>query len=327
MNWKDKRVLVTGGGGFIGSHLTERLVELGAHTVAFVHYRGDGTCGWLDRSSHRSEIEIVRGDICDRSSVAKAMRGTEIVFHLAALIAIPYSYEAPFSYLRTNIEGTVNVLEAARMLGVSRIVHTSTSEVYGTAESVPINEDHPLQAQSPYAASKVGADQMARAYHFSFNLPVVTLRPFNSFGPRQSARAVIPATITQCLRGDRVGLGNLRPTRDFNYVTDTVSGFVLAAAAAEAVGKTINIGSGREVSIRDLAAKIAELVGREIDIVAEEERIRPESSEVDRLLADNSRAREVLGWEPSVSFEDGLKHTVDWIRDNMDEFQPGTYAT
>ena len=327
MNWKDKRVLVTGGGGFIGSHLTERLVELGTHTVAFVHYRGDGSCGWLDRSSRRSEIEIVRGDICDRSSVAKAMDGAEIVFHLAALIAIPYSYEAPFSYLRTNVEGTLNVLEAARTMGVGRVVHTSTSEVYGTPESVPINEGHPLQAQSPYAASKVGADQMVRAYHLSFGLPVVTLRPFNTFGPRQSARAVIPATITQCLRGDRVGLGNLRPTRDFNYVADTVSGFVLAAASTEALGRTINIGSGREVSIRDLAAKIAEIVGREIDIVAEEERTRPESSEVDRLLADNSMAREVLGWEPSVSLEDGLKNTVDWIRDNMDEFQPGIYAT
>ena len=327
MNWKGKRVLVTGSGGFIGSHLTERLVELGARTVAFVHYRGDGTCGWLDKSVHPGEIEIVRGDICDRSSVAKAMDGVEVVFHLAALIAIPYSYEAPFSYLRTNIEGTVNVLEAARNLKVDRVVHTSTSEVYGTAERVPIDEDHPLQPQSPYAASKVGADQMARAYHLSFGLPVVTLRPFNTFGPRQSARAVIPATITQCLRGDRVGLGNLAPTRDFNYVADTVDGFLLAGASENAVGRTINVGSGREISIRDLVSKIAELVGREIQIVAEDERKRPETSEVDRLLADNTLAREVLGWKPSVSLEEGLEETIDWIRDNMDVYRPEVYAT
>jgi NAD dependent epimerase/dehydratase len=325
LNWNSKRVLITGAGGFIGSHLTERLVELGATTRALVHYNALGTWGWLDQLPMRDEIEVVAGDICDRDSVQQAMQGTEIVFHLAALIAIPYSYYAPASYVRTNVEGTLNVLQVAREMGVERLIHTSTSEVYGTARYVPINESHPLQAQSPYSASKIGADKMAEAFHLSFNVPVVTVRPFNTFGPRQSARAVIPTIITQCLTGETVRLGNLRPTRDLNYVTNTVDGFVLAAATPAAVGYTINLGSGREIGIDGLAQLIARLLGRSIVIESKVERVRPENSEVERLLADNTLAQTLLGWKPVVDLEEGLKHTIAWIQQHLDRYRPGIY--
>lgn len=326
MNWNSKRVLITGAGGFIGSHLTERLVELGAATRALVHYNALGTWGWLDQLPMRDEIEVVAGDICDRDSVQQAMQGAEIVFHLAALIAIPYSYYAPASYVRTNVEGTLNVLQVAREMGVERLIHTSTSEVYGTARYVPIDESHPLQAQSPYSASKIGADKLAEAFHLSFDLPIVTVRPFNAFGPRQSARAVIPTIITQCLTRDVVHLGSLHPTRDLNYVTNTVSGFLLAASAPAAVGKTINLGSGREISIGQLAQLIARLVGRSITVESKQQRARPDASEVERLVADNSLARTLLQWKPEVDLEAGLALTIEWIQQHLERYRPDVYA-
>ncbi len=326
MNWNGKRVLVTGAGGFIGSHLTERLVELGANVRALVHYNALGTWGWLDQSPLRDQMTVIAGDIADRDSVRHAMQDVEVVFHLAALIAIPYSYQAPLSYIRTNVEGTLNVLQNARDLNVERIVHTSTSETYGTARYVPIDEAHPLQGQSPYSASKIGADKIAEAFHLSFDVPVVTVRPFNTFGPRQSARAVIPTIITQCLTGDTVKLGSLHPTRDLNYVSNTVDGFVLAASAPEAVGQTINLGSGREISVGDLAQLIARLTGRDITIQADEQRVRPGKSEVERLLADNTKARTVLGWEPKITLEEGLTRTIAWLQQHMERYRPGVYV-
>lgn len=326
MTWQGKRVLVTGAGGFIGSHLTERLVELGAKTRALVHYRGNGSWGWLDESLCSHDIEVVMGDVQDRDSVAAAMKGVEVVFHLAALIGIPYSYEAPLSYLRTNIEGTLNVLEAARAGGAARVVQTSTSEVYGTAQRVPITEDHPLQAQSPYAASKIGADQLAGAFSRAFGLPVVILRPFNTFGPRQSARAVTPTIITQCLTGTRVRLGHLRATRDLNFVGNIVDGFLRAGAAPEAPGRTIHLGSGRETSITDLVRLVADQLGKSVEIEQDPTRQRPEPSEVERLVADAAVAKQVLGWAPAVSLEDGLRTTIEWMQEHLDGYRPGVYV-
>jgi NAD dependent epimerase/dehydratase len=326
VEWSGKRVLVTGAGGFVGSHLTERLAEAGAQVRAMVHYNALGTWGWLDQSPLRDAIEVVASDLADRDSVSRAMKGSEIVFHLGALIAIPYSYEAPSSYVQTNVIGTLNVLLAARDLKVDRVVHTSTSEVYGTAQYVPIDEKHPLQGQSPYSASKIGADKMAEAFHRSFGLPVVTLRPFNTFGPRQSSRAVIPTIISQCLTGNTVRLGSLEPTRDFTYVTDSVEGYLSAADADDAVGTTINLGSGREVSIGDLARLIIGMTGGSASIESHGERTRPEESEVERLLADASLARSRLGWFPRVTLDDGLSRTIEWIRQNPERFRPGTYT-
>jgi NAD dependent epimerase/dehydratase len=323
---KDQSVLVTGAGGFIGSHLAERLVQLGAKTRVLVHYRGNGSWGWLDESPLRNEMQVIAGDVRDRDVVAEAMKGVSVVFHLAALIGIPYSYHAPSSYVDTNIGGTLNVLQAARDLGTQRVVHTSTSEVYGTARYVPIDESHPLHAQSPYSATKIGADKLAESFHLSFGLPVVTIRPFNTFGPRQSERAVIPTIIAQMLSGETVRLGNLTPTRDLNYVSNTVEGFIVAASAEAAVGKTINIGSGREISIRELVDLIGRLTGRQPRVEADRERERPENSEVERLLADASLARQTMGWEPRVSLEDGLQHTIGFIRDNLNRYRPGSYA-
>jgi NAD dependent epimerase/dehydratase len=326
LNWDGKRVLVTGAGGFIGSHLTERLVELGAEVRALVHYNALGMRGWLDESPVRDSIQVIAGDITDRDSVREAMEGAQVVFHLAALIGIPYSYHAPTSYIRTNVEGTLNVLHVARELNTSRLIHTSTSEVYGTARYVPIDEAHPLQGQSPYSASKIGADKMAEAFHLSFDLPVVTVRPFNTYGPRQSARAVIPTIITQCLAGEAIRLGNLTPTRDFNYVADTVEGFICAAGAPAAVGQTVNVGSGREISIGDLVTLIGSLAGKAVRIAHDAERVRPEGSEVDRLLADNTRAGEVLGWHPSITLREGLGRTIAWIRDHPEMSRAAVYA-
>lgn len=326
MNWSGKRVLVTGAGGFIGSHLTERLVELGAQVRGLVHYNALGTWGWLDTSPLRSSIEVVAGDVRDRDSVQRAMQQVDVVFHLAALIAIPYSYQAPLSYVQTNVEGTLNVLSAARDLGVGRVIHTSTSEVYGTARYAPIDEAHPLQGQSPYSASKIGADKMAEAFYDSFDVPVTTVRPFNTYGPRQSARAVIPAIITQCQAGDVIRLGSLHPTRDFNFVADTVAGFIAAANADQAIGETVNIGSGREISIGDLVQQIARLMDRDVTVVADDQRIRPEKSEVDRLLASNARAKELLGWTPQVSLEQGLERTIAWLTQNSERYRPGVYV-
>lgn len=326
MNWASKSVLVTGAGGFIGSHLTERLAESGARTRALVHYNAAGSWGWLDDSVHLKEIEVMAGDITDRDSVRRAVEGVDIVFHLAALIAIPYSYHAPASYVRANVEGTLNVLQTARDAGTERVVQTSTSEVYGTARYVPIDEAHPLQGQSPYSASKIGADKMAEAFHLSFNLPVVTVRPFNTFGPRQSARAVIPTIISQCLAGDHLRLGNLSPTRDLNYVANTVDGFLLAATADGAVGLTINLGSGREISIEELAHLIARLMNKQIRIESDEPRIRPEGSEVERLLADYTLATKILGWLPKISLEEGLKRTIEWMEQHHGKYRPHLYT-
>lgn len=326
MNWQGQRVLVTGAGGFIGSHLAERLVELGAEVRGMVHYNALGEHGWLSQSSRRDQMEIHAGDVTDRDSVTKAVAGRAVVFHLAALIAIPYSYQAPASYVRTNIEGTLNVLQSAREAEVGRVVHTSTSEVYGSAQYVPINEAHPLQGQSPYSASKIGADKLAEAFHLSFGLPVVTIRPFNTFGPRQSARAVIPTIITQCLKGDAVRLGSLEPTRDLNFVSNTVDGFVAAAGAQEAIGKTINLGSGREISIGDLAQLISRLVGKPARIETDPARIRPTGSEVERLLADTTLAQNVLKWGPAVDLEEGLRRTIEWMTSNLDRYRPDVYA-
>ena len=326
MDWNYQTVLVTGAGGFIGSHLTERLVELGAHTRAFVHYNSMGTWGWLDCSPLKEEIEVIAGDISDRDSVRRAVQGIDVVFHLAALIGIPYSYHAPLSYVRTNVEGTLNVLQTALEANVERIVHTSTSEVYGTAQYVPIDEQHPLQGQSPYSASKIGADKLAEAFYCSFGLPVVTLRPFNTYGPRQSARAVIPTIITQCMVGDIVRLGNLHPTRDLSYVADMVEGFIRAASSSKAIGQVVNVGSGQEISVGDLAHKIAALMGKPVKIESEEERVRPENSEVERLWASNDRARELLGWKPRYSLDAGLRLTIDWIGEHLEYYRPDAYA-
>jgi len=326
MNWSDKKVLVTGAGGFIGSHLTERLVELGAQTRAFVRYSSTGSWGWLDQSPLKNDVEVVLGDIRDQDTVTHALDGVDVVFHLAALIAIPYSYQAPLSYVRTNVEGTLNVLQAAQRAGSEIVVHTSTSEVYGTARTVPIDENHPLQGQSPYSASKIGADKIAESFHLSFGLPVVTVRPFNTFGPRQSARAVIPTIITQALNGSEIRLGNLEPTRDLNFVADTVEGFIKAAETPKAIGETINLGSGREISIRDLAALILKLMNRDIPIALEGARVRPENSEVDRLCADSRKGQSILGWTPKYSLEDGLSATIDWIRENSERYRTGIYV-
>ncbi|MCG8449204.1 MAG: GDP-mannose 4,6-dehydratase [Pirellulales bacterium] len=325
MTWNGKNVLVTGAGGFIGSHLTEKLTVAGANVRALVHYNSAGRLGWLDESPLRDDMEIVAGDITDAGSVTHAMADREVVFHLAALIAIPYSYIAPASYVQTNVVGTLHVLEAARRLGVDRVIHTSTSEVYGTAIEVPISEDHPLQGQSPYSASKIGADKLAESYHRSFELPVVTVRPFNTFGPRQSARAVLPTIITQCLQGSTVRLGSLAPTRDLNYVANTVQGFMMAAEQDRAIGQTINLGSGHEISIGDLAKTIAQLIDCEVDIECDEQRVRPAKSEVERLLADNRLAQDLLGWRPQVSLEDGLLETIDWFRENLSGYRAEVY--
>lgn len=327
MNWQGKRVLVTGAGGFIGSHLTERLVNLGARTRALVHYRADGSWGWLDRSGCRDRVEVVAGDVTDRDSVTSTMQGREVVFHLAALVAIPYSYHTPVSYVRTNIEGTLNLLQAARETGVERLVHTSTSEVYGTARYLPIDEEHPLQGQSPYSASKIAADKLVEAFHRSFGVPVVTIRPFNTYGPRQSARAVIPTIITQALTQPALHLGNLEPTRDFNYVLDTVEGFIRVAECPDAVGQVINIGSGWESSIGSLATLVLDLVGkRNVPIICDDERVRPDHSEVAQLCADNRKAHEVLGWCPQYTLEEGLVQTIEWVRNNLERYRVGTYV-
>ncbi len=323
---RGKRVLVTGAGGFVGSHLTEALVEQGARVRAFVHYRGDGSRGWMDRSPVKEDVEILAGDIRDRDAVLAATQDMEVVFHLAALIAIPYSYQTPGSFIETNVLGTLNVLQAARAHGIARVIHPSTSEVYGTARYVPIDEAHPLHTQSPYAASKVGADKLVESFGLSFNVPVVTVRPFNTFGPRQSARAIIPTIITQCLTDSCIRLRNLTPPRHLIAGSDIVRGFVLAAQSPQAVGRTINLGSGVDTSIGDLAQMIAGLMGRSVEMTREEERIRPPGSEVERLQADHTTARTLLGWEPAVSLEEGLRLTVEWIREHLDAYRPGVYV-
>lgn len=326
MNWKGKNVLVTGAGGFIGSHLAEKLVSEGANVSAMVRYNGPGRWGWLDSSELAKDMKVVAGDITDAEMVRRAMENQEVVFHLAALIAIPYSYDAPRSYVRTNVEGTLNVMVAGKDHGTPRIIHTSTSEVYGTALYAPIDEKHPLQGQSPYSASKIGADKIAESFYLSFEVPVTTVRPFNTFGPRQSARAVIPTIITQGLKGEQVRLGNFTPTRDLNFVSNTVDGFLAAAASPKAIGMTINLGSNREISVGDLVRLIGTLMGRDLLVETEEQRQRPTASEVERLLANADLAKEVLGWTPTVTLEQGLEKTISWLESHLNLYRPELYA-
>lgn len=314
------KILITGADGFVGSHLTEALVEHGYDVRAFVLYNSFNSWGWLDHTSKkiRDSLDVFAGDIRDPHGVKEAMKGCDAVLHLAALIAIPYSYHSPDTYVDTNIKGTLNVLQAARELGVRRVIHTSTSEVYGTARFVPITEEHPLQGQSPYSASKIGADQLAYSFYASFGLPVVIARPFNTYGPRQSARAVIPTIITQIAGGNRsIKLGAVSPTRDFNYVRDTVDGFIAALWSGAGVGEVINFGSNYEISIGDTVRLIAEVMGVELEIQTDEARLRPANSEVERLWADNAKARRLLGWQPAYSGRDGFKRglaeTVEWF--------------
>src|SRR5215218_4838788 len=326
MNWSDKKVLVTGAGGFIGSHLTERLVELGAKTRAFVRYSSTGSWGWLDQSPRKNDVEVVLGDIRDQDTVAHALNGVDIVFHLAALIAIPYSYQAPLSYVRTNVEGTLNVLQAAQRVESEILVHTSTSETYGTARYTPIDENHPLQGQSPYSASKIGADKLAESYHLSFGLPLTTLRPFNTYGPRQSLRAVIPTIVSQVLSGaEEIRLGSLSPRRDFTFVTDTVEAFLAVATVQTTIGCTLNAGNGAAIDIGGLAEKVLEAVGSEATVVADPERVRPDASEVEELLCDASALRRETGWEPVVGLSDGLRITVEWFRERLTLTKPHVY--
>jgi NAD dependent epimerase/dehydratase len=326
VDWSGRRVLVTGGEGFIGSHLVERLVHEGAEVRTLVQYNAFGRFGWLDPAVH-VEVRVIPGDVRDAGRVREAVDGCEVVFHLAALIGIPYSYVAPESYVQVNVEGTSNVALACRTTGVSRLVHTSTSETYGSALRVPIDEDHPLRPQSPYSASKIGGDMMALSYWHAFELPVAVVRPFNTYGPRQSTRAVIPTILTQLHGGaTEIRLGATAPTRDFNYVDDTVSGFLAVAACDRAVGSVVNIGSGREVSIGDLVALLIRTTGSSAEVVVDPDRVRPTGSEVDRLLCDNTRAREWAGWRPEVSLEEGLRRTSDWVKENLHLLDTEGYA-
>lgn len=328
-----KKIIVTGADGFIGSHLTEELVRQGCTIRAFVQYNSFNTWGWLDSSPQevKEALEIFAGDIRDPYGVKEAMRGCDIVLHLAALIAIPYSYHSPDTYIDTNIKGTLNVVQAAKELGIEKVVHTSTSEVYGTARFVPITEEHPLQGQSPYSASKIGADQLAFSFYSSFNTPVIIIRPFNTYGPRQSARAVIPTVITQIANGNcKIKLGALHPTRDFNYVKDTVRGFI-AAAESDVVGEVINIGSNYEISIGDMVNLIAETMNVNLEIDTDQQRLRPQNSEVERLWADNTKAKKLLNWEPIYAYKEGLKRglseTIDWFTnpDNLKQYKSNIY--
>jgi len=316
----NKRILVTGADGFIGSHLTEELVRRGHSVRAFVLYNSFNSWGWLDRAEPeiKKSLDVFAGDIRDPHGVKTAMKGCDVVLHLAALIAIPYSYHSPDTYVDTNVKGTLNIVQAARELGVQKVVHTSTSEVYGTANFVPITEEHPLQGQSPYSASKIGADQIAMSFYCSFNTPVSIIRPFNTYGPRQSARAVIPTVITQIANGQRkIRLGSLHPTRDFNYVMDTVRGFIAVTESDRSLGEVINIGSNFEISIGNTVRMIAEVMDAKIEIEIEQVRLRPEKSEVERLWADNSKAASLLGWTPNYAGQDGLRkgltETVAWF--------------
>ena len=322
-------VMVTGADGFIGSHLTEELVRKGEKVKAFCYYNSFGKWGWLDTlpPEIKNEIEVFMGDIRDPNGVRTALKGQEIVYHLAALIAIPFSYHSPDSYVDTNIKGTLNVLNAARDVGTRRLLVTSTSEVYGTAQYVPIDEHHPFQGQSPYSATKIGADRLAESFYRSFELPVTIVRPFNTYGPRQSGRAVIPTIITQLLSGaQELKLGSLTPTRDFNYVKDTAAGFMAIADCEAAVGQEINIATGQEISIGDLANELIRQINPQAKIVCESERLRPEKSEVNRLLGDATKLRQMTGWKPAYTFEQGLAETIAWIREHMDSFRTGVYS-
>jgi dTDP-glucose 4,6-dehydratase len=327
-SWQGRKVLVTGGAGFIGSHLVERLVELGAEVTAFVRYNSAGSRGLLEMLPLPAleKVKIIFGDLCDPAALDGVDEGCDTVFHLAAIIAIPFSYRQPYLVTDNNFRSTLNVLEWARHRKLTRLVHTSSSEVYGTAQQDFITEAHPQEAQSPYAASKIASDKLAQSYHLSFDVPVVTLRPFNTYGPRQSARAIIPTIITQALTQDKVFLGAQHPTRDFNYVGDTVDAFIRIAETPGIEGRTYHVGSGREISIGQLADRIIPLTGRKVQVVFDPSRIRPTASEVNRLICDASRAKADLGWDQQVNLDEGLRRTIDWIGRNMRAYRPDQYA-
>ncbi len=334
MNFAGKRILVTGADGFIGSHLVEELVSLGAQVRAFIFYNSFNSWGWLDYAPQqvKDDIEVFAGDIRDAHGVKKAMEDCEIVFHLAALIAIPYSYHSPDTYVDTNVKGTLNIVQAARNTGVEKVIHTSTSEVYGTARFVPITEEHPLQGQSPYSASKIGADHIALSFYTSFGTPVAVIRPFNTYGPRQSARAVIPTIITQIANGkSKIRLGSTSPTRDFSYISDMVQGFLAVAASERAVGEVLNFGTGFEISIENTVRLIAEIMGAEVEIETEKQRVRPQKSEVERLCSDSSKALAMTCWAPTYEGEDGfrrgLEKTIQWFlkQGNLEKYKANIY--
>lgn len=326
MKLNNKKILVTGASGFIGSHLTEKLVENGCNVKAFVKYNFQNDWGWLETTEITDEIDIYTGDIRDYDVVNNAVKDVEVIFHLAALIGIPYSYISPLAYIKTNVEGTYNILQSARKHKVDKIVTTSTSETYGTAQYIPIDEKHPLVGQSPYSASKISADQLAISYYRSFDLPVTISRPFNTYGPRQSARAIIPTVITQILNDQKViKLGNLSPTRDFNYVKDTVNGFLELAKSDKTVGEVVNICSNSEVSMEDTVNIILDLIGEKVEIKTEEKRVRPNKSEVDRLYGNNEKIKNLTSWGPKYNLQKGLKETINWFKDNMKFYKPEIY--
>lgn len=324
----NKSVLITGADGFIGSHLTEELLGSGYNIRAFTYYNSFNTWGWLDTipKSKLKEVEVFTGDIRDPNGVREAMKGIDEVYHLAALIAIPFSYHSPDSYVDTNIKGTLNVLQAARDLGTRRVLVTSTSEVYGTAQYVPIDEKHPFQGQSPYSATKIGADRLAESFYRSFNMPITIVRPFNTYGPRQSARAVIPTIITQLLAGkEEIELGSLTPTRDFNYVKDTANGFIEIAKSDKTIGEEINIATQQEISIGQLADELIRQINQNAKIVCDEQRLRPEKSEVNRLLGSNEKIKRLTSWKPNYSFEQGLAETIEFFKHNLDKYKTDIY--
>jgi len=325
--WRGKIVLITGAGGFIGSHLVERLVAEGAKVRAFVRYNSRGDIGLLNQLSAdaRKKMEIIGGDIRDSSAVLDAAQNVDLAFHLGALISIPYSYLHPREVAESNLLGTLNILMACRQNKTARMIHVSTSEVYGTARYTPMDESHPLQGQSPYSASKIGADKLVESFYCAYGLPVVSVRPFNTFGPRQSARAVIPAIITQALDAETIQLGNLDASRDFTYVDDTVDGFIKAAETSQIEGQTFNLGTGQEIRVGELAEKIMQMIGRQVEVKKDVARLRPDKSEVLRLLSDNSLAKQKLKWEPRVTLDEGLARTIEWIRSHLDLYQVGKY--
>ncbi|WP_236838594.1 SDR family NAD(P)-dependent oxidoreductase [Caldalkalibacillus salinus] len=327
MNFKNKSVLVTGASGFIGSHVVQALLHEGANVRAFVHYNSMNTKGYLDQltKDEQNGIEMYMGDLKDPHGVMNACKGVDTVLHLGALIAIPYSYVNPTDVVQTNVLGTVNIAQAVRHHGIARLVHTSTSETYGTAQYVPMDETHPLQGQSPYSASKIAADKMIESFYCSYELPAITVRPFNAYGPRQSMRAVIPTIINQALHEDEIRLGNLKATRDFTYVEDTARAF-LHAASCPSVGEVINAGSGFEISIGELAEKIKKMVGRDIPITVKQDRLRPEKSEVDRLFSNSDKAQSMMGWKAQVSLDEGLSRTIEWMKQHKSLFRPDEYV-
>lgn len=328
MMWRNKNILITGAGGFIGSHLTEKLVNLGAEVTVFVRYNSQNNFRLIEilPDKIKEKLNIIQGDLRDSDAIRNAIKNIDIVFHLGALVGIPYSYVHPRETIETNVIGTFNILAAAKEFDIEKIIHTSTSEVYGTAQYVPIDEKHPLQGQSPYSASKIAADKIAQSFYLSYGLPVAVIRPFNSYGPRQSARAIVPTLITQALTKNEITLGSISPTRDLTYVIDTVGAFIKIAESSKSIGEVINIGSNFEISIENLAKKIINLINPDVKIVIDRKRIRPKESEVGRLWADASKADKILGWKPNVSFDNGLKITIDWISKHLEFYKPDMYG-